>query len=118
MDLIRYLPEAPEGVMEHLFIELMLWSKQQGYRWFNLGMAPLSGLTDQALTPIWSRVGVFLFRHGEHFYNFQGLRKYKNKFHPHWEPKYLASPGGLVLPRILTDVASLIAGGFKGLVAK
>jgi phosphatidylglycerol lysyltransferase len=104
--------------MEYLFIELMLWGKAHGYRWFNLGMAPLSGLSDEALAPIWSRVGVFLFRHGEHFYNFQGLRKFKGKFHPHWRPRYLASPGGLALPRILTDVATLISGGVKGLIGK
>jgi phosphatidylglycerol lysyltransferase len=35
-----------------------------------------------------------------------------------WEPMYLASPGGLVLPRILTNLATLIAGGFRGIFAK
>jgi phosphatidylglycerol lysyltransferase len=96
----------------------MLWGKQQGYRWFNLGMAPMSGFEDRALAPLWSRVGSFLFRHGEHFYNFQGLRQYKEKFDSTWEPRYLASPGGLALPRIVTNVASLISGGLKGVVTK
>jgi len=118
IDLMRYLPDSVDGVMEYLFLELMLWGKAQGYRWFNLGMSPLAGLTDDALAPIWNRIGVFLFRHGEHFYNFQGLRKFKGKFHPHWRPKYLASPGGLALPGILTDVATLISGGVKGLIGK
>ena len=59
-----------------------------------------------------------MFRHGEHFYNFQGLRQYKDKFDPEWEPKYLASPGGLALPRILTNIAALISGGLKGVIAK
>ena len=59
-----------------------------------------------------------MFRHGEHFYNFQGLREYKDKFDPVWEPKFLASPGGFRLPVILTNLATLIAGGAKGLVAK
>lgn len=118
IDLMRHLPDASDGVMEYLFIELMLWGKAHGYHWFNLGMAPLAGLADDALAPIWNRVGVFLFRHGEHFYNFQGLRRFKGKFHPHWRPKYLASPGGLALPRILTDVATLISGGVKGLIGK
>jgi len=31
---------------------------------------------------------------------------------------YLACPGGLALPRILTNVASLISGGMKGVVEK
>ena len=43
-------------------------------------------------------------------YNFQGLRAYKEKFHPVWEPHYLAYPGGLRLPRILADVSALVAG--------
>jgi phosphatidylglycerol lysyltransferase len=55
---------------------------------------------------------------GENFYNFQGLRQYKEKFDPVWEPTYLASPGGLVLPRILTNLATLISGGLRGVVAK
>ena len=49
---------------------------------------------------------------------FQGLREYKEKFGPEWEPRYLASPGSLLLPRILTDIAALIAGGWKGIVTK
>ena len=118
LDLMRYLPEAPEGVMDYIFIQLMLWGKREGYRWFNLGMAPLSGLENRPLSPLWSRVGAVVFRHGEHFYNFQGLRYYKEKFDPRWEPKYLASPGGLSLPRILTNIASLISGGMKGVFGK
>jgi phosphatidylglycerol lysyltransferase len=59
-----------------------------------------------------------VFRHGEYFYNFQGLRQYKEKFAPQWEPKYLASPGGLAFPRILMNLAALISGGWKGIVTK
>jgi phosphatidylglycerol lysyltransferase len=117
-DLMRYLPESPHGVMDYLFIQLMFWGKQEGYRWFNLGMAPLSGLGDRVLSPLWSRLGAFVFRHGEHFYNFQGLRQYKEKFDPDWEPRYLATPAGLALPRILTNLTTLISGGLKGIVAK
>jgi len=118
IDLMRYSEGAPHGVMEYLFICLMLWGKQEGYYWFNLGMAPLSGLEDHGLAPLWNRLGAFVFRHGEHFYNFQGLRQYKEKFDPVWRPKYMASPGGLSVPRILANIASLISGGMKGVIAK
>ena len=118
VDLMRYDAAAPEGVMEYLFIELMLWGRAAGFRRFNLGMAPLSGLENRQLAPLWARAGALLFRHGEHFYNFQGLRAYKEKFDPVWEPRYIASPGGLALPRILTNVAALISGGLMGVVAK
>lgn len=118
IDLMRHNEEAPGGVMDYLFIELMLWGRREGYSWFNLGMAPLSGLENRALAPLWNRLGALVFRHGEHFYNFEGLRHFKDKFDPKWEPRYLASPGGLALPRILTHVASLISRGLGGIVKK
>ncbi len=108
VDLMRYLPGSASGVMEFLFIELMLWGKEQGYQWFNLGMAPLSGIENRPLAPLWNRTVNLVFRHGDHFYHFEGLREYKEKFSPVWSPKYLASPGGLTLPRVLADVAALI----------
>jgi len=117
-DLMRHLPEAPHDIMEYLFVQLMLWGKQEGYRWFNLGIAPFSGLETRALAPLWNRLGAFVFRHGEHFYNFQDLRQYKEKFDPEWEPRYLASPAGLALPRVLTNLASLISGGLTGVLTK
>lgn len=118
VDLMRHESDAPHGVMEFLFVHLMLWGKEQGYRWFNMGMAPLSGFQRRALVPLWSRIGALLYRHGEHFYNFQGLRQYKGKFDPVWEPKYVACPGGLALPRVLLNVACLISGGLRGVIAK
>jgi phosphatidylglycerol lysyltransferase len=118
VDLMRFGADAPRSAMDFLFAELMLWGRAQGYQWFNLGMAPLAGLEEHPLAPAWHRVGNFVFRHGEHFYNFEGLRHYKTKFRPIWEPKYLVAPGGIALPRILLDVSALIAGGIKELFAK
>jgi phosphatidylglycerol lysyltransferase len=118
IDLMRHVANAPSVVMDYLLVELMLWGRAQGYQWFNLGVAPLSGLEGRAIAPLWSRLGTLVYRHGEHFYNFQGLRQYKEKFEPVWEPRYLACPGGLALPRVLADVAALISRGFRGLVAK
>lgn len=118
-DLIRYhRREAPAGVMDYLFFQLLLWGKKEGYRAFNMGMAPLSGLEPGALNPRWSRLGHFLYQHSEHFYHFRGVRRYKEKFHPEWTPKWMAAPGGMQLPRVLADLAVLISGGWKGLVAR
>ena len=118
-DLMRYHPEdAPSSAMEYLFTRLMMYGQEQGFRYFSLGMAPLSGLPEHRLAPLWNRMGSLLYRHGEHFYNFQGLRRYKAKFDPEWSPRYLASPGGLSLPRVLTQVSSLISGGIRGVVGR
>jgi len=118
VDLMRFDPQAPRSAMDYLFIELMLWGQREGYSWFNLGMAPLSGLESHPLAPAWHRVGNFVFRHGEHFYNFDGLRRYKAKFDPVWEPRYLVARGGIALPRVLVDISVLIAGGMKELFAR
>ncbi|HPO14549.1 MAG TPA: bifunctional lysylphosphatidylglycerol flippase/synthetase MprF [Candidatus Hydrogenedentes bacterium] len=118
IDLMRYAPGAPSGIMEYLIVQLLNWGRGQGYQWFNLGMAPLSGLENGPAAPLWNKFGAMVYRHGEHFYNFQGLRQFKDKFDPVWKPRYLAYPGGLKLPVILTNVATLIAGGIKGVMAK
>lgn len=110
IDLMRYDPAAPRGVMDLLFAELMLWGRAQGYRWFNLGVAPLSGLERHPLAPLWHKIGTAVFDLGEEFYNFEGLYQYKAKFDPDWRPRYLASPPGLSVPIILLAITRLIAG--------
>ncbi len=96
--------------MDALFARLLLYGKVEGYRWFNLGAAPLSGLADHPLASTWNRLGTFIYRRGDEIYNFEGLRAFKQKFGPVWTPQYLACPGGLVMPQVLLDVASLISG--------
>jgi phosphatidylglycerol lysyltransferase len=112
-DLMRYSSDAPRGVMDYLFAELILWARREGYQRFSLGMAPLSGLDSRTLAPRWSRWASLVYLHGESMYNFRGLRAYKEKFHPRWEPRYLATPHRFALPWILADVASIISGGSR-----
>jgi phosphatidylglycerol lysyltransferase len=118
LDLMRYHPEAPHGVMEYVLTKLFLWGKAQNYSWFNLGMAPLAGLQSRALSPLWSRLGAIAFQHGEQFYNFRGLWQYKEQFDPVWEPRFLALPSRLMLPRVLSNLATLISGGVTGVLTK
>ena len=117
-DLMRHSSTAPPNVMEYLFLKIILWGRSQGYRWCNLGMAPLAGLEPRALAPLWHRIGALAYLYGEPFYNFQGLRQFKEKFAPEWRPRYLVCPGGLLLPRVLANVAALVSGGLRGVVAK
>ena len=48
-----------------------------------------------------------MFEHGERFYNFRGLRAFKSKFHPQWQPRYLAVAGGTGVVLALMDVTLL-----------
>jgi len=117
VDLMRHRPSAPRA-MDVLFVNLMLEGKARGYRCFNLGMAPLSGLSDHPLAPSWHKIAGFVARNGERFYGFRGLRAYKEKFRPVWEPRYLAYPGGWTLPQVLLDVTALISRGATKAVSK
>ena len=109
-DLMRHDPAVPRAVLDWMLVELLRWGHAERYRWFSLGVAPLSGLEHHSLAPLWTRVGALEFRLGEHFESFQGLRAYKERFDPVWEPRYIASPGGLTLPRIISNIATLISG--------
>lgn len=111
VDLMRYVPSIGGGVMEYLLVSLMLWGREQGYAWFNLGMAPLAGLERHPLAPLWHRLGNLIFEHGDELYNFEGLHDYKDKFAPQWRPSYLAAPPGLRVPRVLLSVTRMISGG-------
>jgi phosphatidylglycerol lysyltransferase len=110
VDLMRHLPDAANGVMDFLFVRLMQWGKAEGYQRFNLGMAPLSGLSGQRLAPVWSRLGHAIYGHAGHFYGFSGLRAYKAKFRPQWRPRYIAGPPGLAALRALIDLVALVGG--------
>ncbi|WP_394652678.1 bifunctional lysylphosphatidylglycerol flippase/synthetase MprF [uncultured Sphingomonas sp.] len=110
VDLMRHTDDAPAGTMDFLFVQLILWAKARGYAQFSLGMAPLSGIEDRRLAPAWARIAAFAFRHGERLYGFRGLRAYKDKFAPRWEPRYVAGPHGVGLLLALRDVTRLIGG--------
>jgi phosphatidylglycerol lysyltransferase len=118
IDLMRYDPDSPKGIMDFLFAELMLWGKAENYQWFSLGMAPLAGLERRPLAPLWHKIGTAIFDMGDQFYNFEGLYEYKAKFAPHWQPRYLAAPTGLSMPYVLMVITRLISGGWQGIFSK
>ncbi|SPO68205.1 bifunctional lysylphosphatidylglycerol flippase/synthetase MprF [Pseudomonas sp. JV241A] len=118
LDLMRAHPEAPKLTMEFMMIGLIQHYKQHGYGRFSLGMVPLSGLQPRRGAPLTQRLGSMVFQRGEQLYNFQGLRRFKDKFQPDWEPRYMAVPAGLDPLVALADTAALIAGGLTGLVKR
>ncbi|MBO9543020.1 bifunctional lysylphosphatidylglycerol flippase/synthetase MprF [Caulobacter sp.] len=118
MDLMRYSDEAPKNVMDYLFVELLQWGKDEGYQAFEFGVAPLAGLEDRPLAPIMSRVGRLLYERGEEIYNFQGVRRYKDKYDPVWQPRYIAAPHKWAIPFLLADIGLLSSGGMSGLTKR
>ena len=118
IDLMRYDPATTPAAMDGLFAEMLIWAKAQGVTWFSLGAAPLAGLENRRHAPAWNRIGGFIYTHGERFYNFEGLRSFKQKFDPVWSPHYLASPGRLDAARTLYEVSTLISGGLPGMIRR
>ncbi len=118
IDLMRVRPDAPNGTMDYLLLELMRHFKAEGVTWFGLGMAPLSGFPESTATSIWNRVGRAVYDHGERFYHFKGLRGFKDKFGPQWQPRYMVVSGGINPLLALADVTVLIGGGVRGVVSK
>ncbi len=77
---------------------------EKGFKWLNLGTAPL--YTEEG-------AGAFKdlpYTHREHFDLLCNLRKFKDKFNPVWEPRYLASPPGLPPEEVLRELASIFGG--------
>lgn len=109
VDLMRYRPEGP-SVMDFLLLSIMLQGKAAGFRTFNLGMAPLASVGQQRGAHRRERLASLIFRRGEHWYNFQGVRFYKEKFDPDWVPRYLAYEAAWEWPVALANVSALIAG--------
>ena len=58
------------------------------YKAFNMGMAtPL--MLVLYITHLRERLAGRVFEHFNGLYRFQGLRRYKEKYSPNWEPRFL-----------------------------
>jgi phosphatidylglycerol lysyltransferase len=115
IDLMRYRVDGP-NVMDFLITSVLLYGKSAGFRTFNLGMAPLASVGEHRGAYQRERLASLIFRRGEHWYNFQGVRFYKQKFNPDWLPRYMAYEAAWEWPVALANVSALIAGSWKSTV--
>jgi len=108
VDLMRYRAGVAENLMDYVLIRSMLWAGARGYRRFNLGMSPLYDVGQQSSAALLERTARLAFRFGERVYNYKGLHNYKNKFHPVWEPRYMAYPRPWDWPSAALETTRLI----------
>jgi phosphatidylglycerol lysyltransferase len=113
VDLMRHTPDAPPSAMDFLFVRLLEHARDAGYARFNLGMAPLAGVGENPFARPGERLARLAYEYGNRFYNYKGLRSYKEKFQPVWRGAYLAYPYQMSPRLLLVDVAALIAGGYR-----
>ena len=81
-------------MMDFLFLNLFIYGKENSYKYFNLGMAPLSNVGLMKSAYLSERLAYLVYRHGSRFYSFKGLRNYKQKYANIWLPKYMAYAKG------------------------
>jgi len=110
LDLMRRAPEAAPGAMELLLARTAERLREGGHTYFSLGLAPLAGvgggehgLAGKGLD--------YLFRNLDGVYRYQSLHRFKDKFAPRWEDRYLLYPGPLALPSVLVALARVHVGG-------
>ncbi len=94
IDLMRHRNEVPSGTMDFLFLKLLLSYKERGYKYFNLGLAALSGVGDNPDASLKERALFQLCEHLNKGFSYKGLQKYKQKFDPIWEGRYFVYRGG------------------------
>ncbi len=104
-DLIRKSTGAPNGIMDFLLIEMFRYFKSSGFRYVNLGFAPMSGLSEPQNFP--ERSMKFAYEKIRSFSHYRGLRDFKDKFSPRWSNRYLVFEQDydlLQIPRALSRV--------------
>ena len=93
IDLMRYDPQTERnGIMDYLFVQIFLYMKENGVIYFDLGMAPLSNVGQNDHSFVEEKLAFLVYTFATRFYSFGGLRKYKEKFAPTWEARYLSYP--------------------------
>lgn len=106
IDLMRYDTDMNvNSMMDYLFLNLFIYGKDRGYKYFNLGMAPLSnvGINKSAYLP--EKIASLIFKHADFLYPFKGLRNYKSKYASIWDGKYISFAKGNF---ILTSISAIL----------
>lgn len=95
IDLMRYdLTKNVNSMMDYLFLNLYIYGKDNGYKYFNLGMAPLSNVGINKSAYLSERMAYIVYKHANSIYSFKGLRNYKQKYATIWNPKYIVYAKG------------------------
>nr|BBH93800.1 hypothetical protein KTA_19990 [Thermogemmatispora argillosa] len=99
LDLMRRAPDAPYGVMELLLVRAIERFRQAGAWLVSLGLIAASD-TNQELSAGQRAIANFLLEHVHVLEEHRTLFRFKQKFQPRWESRYVAASNTLALPRI------------------
>ena len=108
-DMMRRLPDAHRATMDYLFLRIMLVLEGEGYRTFNLGLAPFAGVGDDPQRSLVEKTIHGVAPHAQRLVRSGGLTEYKKKFEPDWEARYVVYDGGpLFLPQVAVALATVV----------
>lgn len=110
LDLMRRRAEVENGTMEFIFASMLQHFQAMDYEGFNLSLSPLAGVGETQESPRLEKVFHYLSEHLNKFYNFKGLHKFKQKFQPRWEPRYLVYPKLSTLPDVVVGLVRADSG--------
>lgn len=124
LDLMRRRSDAPSGVMEFLVVSSIQSAKARGDALLSLSLSALAMVDSGKDSPGWTarsgetapggeiaaadaapgtapeKARAFLMQHLARFYDFKNLFRWKEKFAPSFEDRYLIYPEPLALPRV------------------
>jgi len=127
LDLMRRRADAPPGVMEFLVAKSVEDARLRGDALLSLSLSALAKVEgsegnaegDPAVEKSPERARAFLMQHLARFYEFEGLFRWKEKFCPAFEDRYLVYADPMALPRIaLALVRAQSAGGIRAYFRK
>jgi phosphatidylglycerol lysyltransferase len=104
LDLMRRGPESAYGVMEALIVRSIDEARGRGVARLSLGVAPrviaspeVSRGVDRAMRAMYWGL--------DRFQRSRTLRRFKEKFGPQWEDRYLVVPNAATLPEVMVALA-------------
>ncbi|HEX8289394.1 MAG TPA: DUF2156 domain-containing protein [Pyrinomonadaceae bacterium] len=103
-------PGAPNGTVELMIDAAMKTLATENFDYATLGLSPLSqrARIESFRNPFWLRVLLaWMRKHGQRFYNFDGLDAFKAKLRPEkWEPVFAVSNEPQISVRTLYGIAA------------
>ncbi len=106
LDLMRRRADASGGAMELLLARTAEYLRDRGDHVFSLSLAPLADTqpTTEDAGLVVRRSRAFLYGHFDHLYNYRSLQRFKDKFNPRWEERFLAYPAEAPLATVIAAV--------------
>jgi phosphatidylglycerol lysyltransferase len=94
LDMMRHKKRTPNSGMEYLVLTMLLDLAERGYEQMSLGLVPFSNVGNYAGASLGEKILHQIYEHGDRFFSFKGLHRFKAKFEPSWEDRFLVYQGG------------------------